>query len=934
MHEQHNKFGFLFIAFIFIHFPLVSAEWVPIVQNYGVQDYHAGTQNWSLAEQHNGWIYAANNHGLLEFDGCRWNLYSNRNSSAIHAICIDSTGRIFAGGRNEYGYFFPDSIGRLKYHSISISVPEAYKDFGEVWHILSANGYLFVQTNNWLFCYDKNGKLRVIDPADEIYYIANIDNVTYIATSRDIYVLTNNGKLLPLHGTEELRGAVICSMLPYKDQILIATDFSGLFLYNEGHLTPFVTEVDKEIKENQLYTATITNNQIILGTVRGGAHIIDYDGVQTSPISQQVLQNNTVLSLLVDKNNRLWYGLDCGIGVMNLTQSFSQLKDDKINYGSGYTFLEYKNEYYLGTNQGLYYQSNNSKQLQLVAGSLGQVWSLGTIGNTLFCAHHRGLFIVDNHKLTSLIDDGCWSVKIIDDSHAYVGSYHGFYYLYKVSGKWQYSALTGFDETSLYYEVDSKGQIWVLSRHGILSLSLDSPNLTLSSKIHIQREDASSYYSIHKLDRIYICGNDSCYCVDDDGVLQTDSLFTQRLTGNHKYHFIEQDDNMNIWFAQDNSIHFLRHNDSEPIEIFSRPYFFIDGFPNHYINKKGQLIAGAVDGFYCFQNTDIESPQHAYNVYMRELSITNPHHQVVYNQSYNSPTTNQVIHFNPNTYSLHFYLSSNNINNVKYRTRLLPTEIEFTSYSTISGKDLTNISSGNYQLEVQLWQSNTIVAQNSYSIIIAQPWYKQTWAWIIYAILFVGFIISTIFYIKDLTRRKAKEMQRIKDLEIHQQQVQILQLEKAQTQYQLKNKSQELSNMLLTEVDRKERNQMVLNDLHKSIHLWKNGHTDDAIKLLQSLQTKLAKQTKNTMDWRRFETNFDIVHEQFIAQLKTSYPWMNQQELRLCIYIKMGLQSKEIAPLMNISTRGVEMLRYRTRQKMNLPPSINLQKYFNFDINH
>ena len=55
---------------------------------------------------------------------------------------------------------------------------------------------------------------------------------------------------------------------------------------------------------------------------------------------------------------------------------------------------------------------------------------------------------------------------------------------------------------------------------------------------------------------------------------------------------------------------------------------------------------------------------------------------------------------------------------------------------------------------------------------------------------------------------------------------------------------------------------------------------------------------------------------------------MNKQERKLCVYIYMGLQTKEIAPLLNLSNRGVEMMRYRTRRKMELDAQANLKAYF------
>ena len=71
-------------------------------------------------------------------------------------------------------------------------------------------------------------------------------------------------------------------------------------------------------------------------------------------------------------------------------------------------------------------------------------------------------------------------------------------------------------------------------------------------------------------------------------------------------------------------------------------------------------------------------------------------------------------------------------------------------------------------------------------------------------------------------------------------------------------------------------------------------------------------------DWKRFEENFDFVNDSFIRKLSARFRWMNKQERKLCVYIYMGLQTKEIAPLLNLSNRGVEMMRYRTRRKMEL----------------
>ena len=157
----------------------------------------------------------------------------------------------------------------------------------------------------------------------------------------------------------------------------------------------------------------------------------------------------------------------------------------------------------------------------------------------------------------------------------------------------------------------------------------------------------------------------------------------------------------------------------------------------------------------------------------------------------------------------------------------------------------------------------------------------------------------------------------------------ILQLENEKAQYDLQNKSRELSNVLLNEANRKEWNQEILNEIHRIMDCLSNDRLTEAKGRMQNLQNRLSRNGETNVDWKRFEENFDMVNNGFIERLKERYPWMSKQERKLCVYIKMGLINKEIAPLMNISVRGVEMMRYRLRTKMDLDSQTNLSQFFN-----
>jgi len=80
-------------------------------------------------------------------------------------------------------------------------------------------------------------------------------------------------------------------------------------------------------------------------------------------------------------------------------------------------------------------------------------------------------------------------------------------------------------------------------------------------------------------------------------------------------------------------------------------------------------------------------------------------------------------------------------------------------------------------------------------------------------------------------------------------------------------------------------------------------------------------------DWQVFEELFDQAHADFFKRLKSSYPELTQSDLKLCAYLRLNLSSKEIAPLLNISYRGVETRRYRLRRRLLLDNDKNLVEF-------
>ena len=100
------------------------------------------------------------------------------------------------------------------------------------------------------------------------------------------------------------------------------------------------------------------------------------------------------------------------------------------------------------------------------------------------------------------------------------------------------------------------------------------------------------------------------------------------------------------------------------------------------------------------------------------------------------------------------------------------------------------------------------------------------------------------------------------------------------------------------------------------------------IEALNGFERELLRRIDNHLsshdEWKIFETHFEQGHETFMKNLKNRYPDLTPGDMRLCAFLRMNLASKEIAPLMGISVRGVENHRYRLRSKLGLEHDENL----------
>lgn len=938
---------FLVLFFLFFCISEALPNWQRSVTNYNRQTYKAANQNWMVTQHENGWMYFANNKGLLEYDGTSWNNYSIHNAK-MRAVKCGSDGRIYVGGLRQFGYFIPNNLGGLDYICLSDSLKGERP--GNIWDIQIADDRVYFQADRHI-SYLENDSIKHINYGFGIMHSAILNNKFYIATWEGL-MMVNGDVLTLLPNTIEGARSKVVGLYTLGDNILIVTSQHGLYLYDGIMVTKYRSAADEFLGSNQLFCTAMKDSLLALGSVQNGVVLLNLSTNEIERIStHNGLQNKTILSLQFDRENNLWLGLDNGIDCINLNSPMYFLYSSRSAIGSGYVSHYYRGKLYLGTNQGLYttdYPPSLYKEVNpvLVPGTEGQVWSLMEYDNKLFCGGSNSLTIIDGDQRSRMEGiRGVWSIKTI--SHhpdvLLAGTYTGIFLLKKEGSRWRVSHMLeggSYSPKTMYVEKVSNA-IWVANKeHGLHRLTL-SPDLhSVTGKNYNNKELPAG-------NNIYVSGiDDEIVIASRQGLFRYNQIkdclekYTQleeKLDGNTVYTYISQDKHGDIWYVADGMLKLARYN-SETKKYYkdeSETYlkdFLIEDF-EHIQTYENQAIIGTEEGFSLLEFDKNAAKKYPLNLQIRKVFLTTGKDSLIYGRSYTYDETPLVMPYKYNSMRIEY--SVNNYNKsvaTLYSYRLEGGENDtWSEYNENTTKEYTNLKEGQYTFYVKIITSqDKDPIMTSFSFEILPPWYRTWWAYIIYTLCIVSFLFYGYYQLSkkqklDIHQKEREIIKQKKQNELKDQKIVTLKEEKLEAD--LNHKSDELIRTTLNIVRKNEMLQEIKKEAVSISHSITEENLPNIRRKMLRLIGHIDTNIEHDEDLRTFETAFDSLHRNFFEKLEQQFPELNKKEKLMCAYIRMDLMSKEIAPLMNVSVRGVEIGRYRLRKKLHLTSEDNLADF-------
>ncbi len=908
-----------FVLIFLISFS-VKAQLLPPIQSFTPQDYQAANQNWMIDGSTSNEILFSNSEGLLIFDGTRWNTYSSPNGTIIRSV--KNTGDlIYTGSHSDFGFWKKSINGNLYYTSLVKKLNLNLEEDEEFWNILKLDNWIIFQSlHRFIFLDNNTNEIKYLKIDGTIQFSIVLDNEIYFSSESGFFKLLNGQPELLINNS--IISSNVINVFNQNDGLLLLSSRDGFYtLSNDGYVSKKKSYLDSNVNFSIFSSLKLNDDSFVLGTIGQGIVLLNSDLQFNSKIDKSKgLINNTVLSIFQDFESNIWLGLDNGISVINSKSPFKIFNDDNGTLGTVYASRVYKEHFYLGTNQGLFFKKHKSNEpFKFIENTTGQVWSLEEIDGYLFCGHDQGTFVINKgfaNKIEGTFGSWTFRKKIDGSSDIIEGSYEGLSVLSLDNNNWVLkNKLSGFDISSRFFELSNNGKIIV--SHGykgvykltvnsefteIIDYELDS-DAVKGGNTSLAKFDNNIYYN-------FIDGVMKYNSISNE--FSRDTLLSNLSKKDLFYGIIRNDLDGKLWLFSENYIHYVYKdlvtgNKKVNSLVFSNE-LRRTVFENISKIESSTYILGTNNGYI---SLDLDN----YTISPPEIKI-NRIETFKLNEPPNSINFNELTQLSYDLNNLNFYVSVPNYQKFQPITFEYTLEGYLTDWISTEETSLiafNNLIPGDYEFKIKA-KIGDLYSQNieTFSFTVERPWYQSNFMianyFLVFAILFFFFNRSYEKYYREKEEKMIRINKNKMELVEFERKQALMAVENTKLQTDIESKNRELAVSTMSMIKKNQFLSKIKSDLKK---------TDSSDKIY-SVVKMIDRNLNNKDDWKFFEEAFNNADKDFLKKVKSTHPSLTNNDLRLCAYLRLNLSSKDIAPLLNISLSSVEIKRYRLRKKMKL----------------
>jgi DNA-binding CsgD family transcriptional regulator len=595
--------------------------------------------------------------------------------------------------------------------------------------------------------------------------------------------------------------------------------------------------------------------------------------------------------------------------------------------------------------------SNMRSEFTRVNNARGQVWNLSEVNDQLLMGHNDGAFVIENNNALKLDgSSGFWLFQPLSpvkpSKFMIAGTYNGINIYDYQNGRFYDSIRHVHFESSRFVAMDNN-IAWVGHPYlGLFRVDFKSfPTPKWSLYVDKQKILSKNRNYVYKIKNRIILSNDNGlfeYDAHKDDFVPSE--FFRGIFHNEAVQYLKEDNYGNIWFIKNKHLGVVDFTNKQPQIIYipemdSR--LLTSGYDFIYPYDLRNIFVAGEHGFYLLNYEKYKTMTDKISLLITSVkaigetdsSLFAGHAQAagIGNGSVNRHVPQLGYAWNTLLFAFSSPLYGRQAS-TEYSCMLENFDKAWSPWSKKTEKEYSYLPPGDYVFKVRARShaSDSPVVQ-SYRFSIMPPWYNTGWAWLLYSSI-LGLLIVAGYYRQKIKfqrqqRRHEEENKRLQylhQLEIKKSEAEIVKLknEKLEAELQLKNKE-----LATTSINLVQRGEVLHKIKDEVLRMKKTGtehehNEEDFKKLIRMLEPEKVKH-----DWEQFALHFNHVHDEFLVALKREYPTLTPNEIKLCAYLRLNISSKEIAHIMNINVKSVELGRYRLRKKLQLDPGVHL---FNF----
>jgi len=203
---------------------------------------------------------------------------------------------------------------------------------------------------------------------------------------------------------------------------------------------------------------------------------------------------------------------------------------------------------------------------------------------------------------------------------------------------------------------------------------------------------------------------------------------------------------------------------------------------------------------------------------------------------------------------------------------------------------------------------------------------KQYYFAIIIVIIILVLILSFLVMLKrkkDKQIHRQKELYHKKEKELSESELEKSKLKEEELQQAVLYKSKQLSTHALHMMQKNTMLQEIQSDIKD---LSRKASVEEKPNF-KTISQKINMSLRSHKDWDVFKLYFEDVNRDFYKRLKEINPDLTTNDHRLCALIKLNMNSKEMASVLNVAPNSIKSSRYRLKKKLGLDTEADLEEF-------